>query len=175
MAKNKKFKIDFSNGEFAEHVTGAGVYLPDFEALIECGFSQSNSLKRDYTENKQKFNFSCKKLKYVLVGHNHLDHTGRLPLLYKRGCNATIYVTQGSAAIIKNMLEDSVKINERDARLLSHQTGKEYEPIYNIDDVSNCLAHIQEVPMHEVFQLDENIAIKFVPSGHIRYAAQIEI
>ena len=58
--KNKHLKIDFSEGEFAEHVTGAAVYLPDLNILIECGFSQSNSLWRDYKENKAKFKFSCK-------------------------------------------------------------------------------------------------------------------
>ena len=50
--KNKYLKIDFSEGEFAEHVTGAAVYLPDLNILLECGFSQSNSLWRDYKENK---------------------------------------------------------------------------------------------------------------------------
>ena len=53
--KNKYLKIDFSEGEFAEHVTGAAVYLPDLNILLECGFSQSNSLWRDYKENKAKF------------------------------------------------------------------------------------------------------------------------
>ena len=57
MAKNNKFKIDFSNGEAAMHVTGSCIYLPDFEVLLECGFSQSNNLLRDYKDNKAKFNF----------------------------------------------------------------------------------------------------------------------
>ena len=78
------------------------------------------------------------------MSHCHLDHIGRIPLLYKRGCKAPIIVSRGSKAIIKNMLEDSAKILEREALLLTKQKEKLYEPIYNLDDVNNALAHIQE-------------------------------
>ena len=43
MAKNNKFKIDFSNGEAAMHVTGSCIYLPDFEVLLECGYTKIKS------------------------------------------------------------------------------------------------------------------------------------
>lgn len=175
MAKNNKFKIDFSNGEAAQHVTGSCIYLPDFEVLLECGFSQSNNLLRDYKDNKAKFNFSCKKLKNIFIGHTHLDHVGRLPLLYRRGCTANIYVSTGTAELMKNMLDDSVKINERDSKLLSHQNGKNYEPIYDADDVANCMSHVIELDQNELYEIDEEISVRFIPSGHIRYGSQIEL
>ena len=143
IVKNK-LRIDFSNGEAAQHVTGSCIYLPDLEILLECGFSQSNNLERDFRDNGAKFNFSCKKLKYIFIGHTHLDHVGRLPLLYKRGCDAPIIASKGTLPLLKNMLEDSAKINERDANLLSKQKGRSYEPIYNLDDVNNAIAHIVE-------------------------------
>lgn len=55
-----KLRIDFSNGEAAQHVTGSCIYLPDLEILLECGFSQSNNLERDFRDNGAKFNFSCR-------------------------------------------------------------------------------------------------------------------
>ena len=174
VAKNK-ITIDFSNGEAAQHVTGSCIYLPDFEVLLECGLSQSNSLERDYRENNEKFNFSCKKIRYIMIGHCHLDHIGRIPLLYKRGCNADIIVPQGSASIMRNMLEDSVKILERDALLLTKQKKREYSPIYTQDDVDNALSHIKEFVPREMIQIDDELTIKFIPSGHIRYGAQIEL
>ena len=60
--KDKKLTIDFSNGQFAEHVTGALVYLPELQIILDCGLSQSNSISRDYMENKAQFNFSSKKI-----------------------------------------------------------------------------------------------------------------
>ena len=149
--------------------------MPEIEVLIECGFSQSNSLERDYIENNAKFSFSCKKIKYIFVGHCHLDHIGRIPLLYKRGCNAKIIVPEGSIEIIRNMLEDSAKILERDALLLTKQKHHEYDPIYNLEDVELALSHLQEYSIKELWELDDTISFQFIPSGHIRRACQIEL
>ena len=173
--KDKKLTIDFSNGQFAEHVTGALVYLPELQIVLDCGLSQSNSISRDYMENKAQFNFSSKKIKGVFISHSHLDHIGRLPLLYKRGCSAPIMVPKGNYQIIKNMLEDSVKILSREALLLSKQSQKTYEPIYTTDDVANALSHIQEYEMGEIFELNKEVKFRFIPAGHIKYSAQIEL
>ena len=170
-----KLRIDFSNGEAAQHVTGSCIYLPDLEILLECGFSQSNNLERDFRDNGAKFNFSCKKLKYIFIGHTHLDHVGRLPLLYKRGCNAPIIVSKGTLPLLKNMLEDSAKINERDADLLSKQKGRSYEPIYNIDDVNNAIAHVVEYEQNIIWELTDELSFRFTPSGHIKFGGQIEL
>lgn len=170
-----KLRIDFSNGEAAQHVTGSCIYLPDLEILLECGFSQSNNLERDFRDNGAKFNFSCKKLKYIFIGHTHLDHVGRLPLLYKRGCDAPIIVSKGTLPLLKNMLEDSAKINERDADLLSKQKGRSYEPIYNLDDVNNAIAHVIEYEQNIIWELTDELSFRFIPSGHIKFGAQIEL
>lgn len=170
-----KLRIDFSNGEAAQHVTGSCIYLPDLEILLECGFSQSNNLERDFRDNGAKFNFSCKKLKYIFIGHTHLDHVGRLPLLYKRGCDAPIIVSKGTLPLLKNMLEDSVKINERDADLLSKQKGRSYEPIYNIDDVNNAIAHVVEYEQNIIWELTNELSFRFTSSGHIKFSEQIEL
>ena len=170
-----KLRIDFSNGEAAQHVTGSCIYLPDLEILLECGFSQSNNLERDFRDNGAKFNFSCKKLKYIFIGHTHLDHVGRLPLLYKRGCDAPIIVSKGTLPLLKNMLEDSAKINERDADLLSKQKGRSYEPIYNLDDVNNAIAHVVEYEQNIIWKLTDKLSFRFIPSGHIKFGAQIEL
>ena len=174
IVKNK-LRIDFSNGEAAQHVTGSCIYLPDLEILLECGFSQSNNLERDFRDNGAKFNFSCKKLKYIFIGHTHLDHVGRLPLLYKRGCNAPIIVSKGTLPLLKNMLEDSAKINERDAELLSKQKGRSYEPIYDLDDVNHAIAHVVEYEQNIIWELTDELSFRFIPSGHIKFGAQIEL
>ena len=167
-----KLRIDFSNGEAAQHVTGSCIYLPDLEILLECGFSQSNNLERDFRDNGAKFNFSCKKLKYIFIGHTHLDHVGRLPLLYKRGCDAPIIVSKGTLPLLKNMLEDSAKINERDAELLSKQKGRSYGPIYNLDDVNNAIAHVVEYEQNIIWELTDELSFRFIPSGHIKFSEQ---
>ena len=57
------------------HVTGSCIYLPDFEVLLECGFSQSNNLLRDYKDNKAKFNTN------TLIKHLFEEQYGDSPAL----------------------------------------------------------------------------------------------
>ena len=142
VSKKNKLRFSFADGQASEHVTGSCIYMPDLEILIECGLSQSNSLERDYVENNAKFSFSCKKIKYIFIGHCHLDHIGRIPLLYKRGCRAEIIVPEGSTEIIRNMLEDSSKILERDALLLTKQKSHTYDPIYTLEDVELAFTRV---------------------------------
>ena len=104
-----------------------------------------------------------------------MDHVGRLPLLYKRGCDAPIIVSKGTLPLLKNMLEDSAKINERDADLLSKQKGRSYEPIYNLDDVNNAIAHVVEYEQNIIWKLTDELSFRFIPSGHIKFGAQIEL
>ena len=66
-----------------------------------------------------------------------------------------------------------LKCNE--SILTNFKKEKLYEPIYNLDDVNNALAHIQEYEENIVWAFNEEIKFRFIPAGHIRYSEQIEL
>ena len=51
----------------------------------------------------------------LLVTHAHIDHTGRIPLLVKRGFTGRILTTRVTADLMRIMLLDSAHIQESDA------------------------------------------------------------
>lgn len=170
-------KISFV-GESANGVTGSCVWVktPHVEFLIECGLYQgSGATLAEYKINNAPFQFKPKNIKYVFAAHNHGDHILRIPLLYKRGMDAPTIMPSGSKQIARILMEDSARIMAYDASALSKQYGREYEPIYSQDDVERCVKAIREYPMEEYIQLDEYVKFRFIPSGHILNAAQIEI
>ena len=77
-------------GAAGGEVTGSAYYVQTKQAsiLVDCGLFQggkkAEALNRPPTSPKQK-------LDAVLLTHGHLDHTGRLPLLAKRGHTPPIY------------------------------------------------------------------------------------
>lgn len=177
MASKDKIQIHFV-GESANGVTGSCVWVqtPHVEFLIECGLYQSSgNILSEYKINNAPFKFKPKNISYVFAAHNHGDHILRIPLLYKRGMEAPTIMPSGSTPIARILMEDSARIMACDAGALSKQYGREYQPIYSQDDVDKCISHIREYPMEQYIQLDEWVKFRFIPSGHILNAAQIEI
>ena len=172
-----KIQIHFV-GEAASEVTGSCIWVktPHVEFLIECGLYQSSgNILDEYKINNAPFKFKPKNISYVFALHNHGDHILRIPLLFKRGMRAPVIMPEGSASIARILMEDSACIMSHDADELSRQYGREYAPIYTQDHVDLCMEHLQEFPMGEIIKLDEYVKFRFVPSGHILNAAQIEI
>lgn len=178
MAKTKsKIQIHFV-GEAANDVTGSCVHIqtPNRQILLECGLFQScGSTLENYKINNKHFEFKPKEIDYVFVAHNHADHIGLMPKLYKCGSNAKIIAPSGSKQIAEILLKDSANIMFSDATELSTKFKREYQPIYTDSDVGNCLNHYSEYAFNEIIQLDEYVKFRFLPSGHILNSAQLEL
>ena len=76
------------------------------KGIVDCGLFQ----EREYLELNKKLPFNAKGLDFVLVTHNHVDHTGRLPLLIKKGYTKNIYMTYVTENLIPLAMEDSLKV-----------------------------------------------------------------
>ena len=178
MAKSKsKIQIHFV-GEAANDVTGSCIHIqtPNRQILLECGLFQScGSTLENYKINNTHFAFKPKDIDYVFVAHNHADHIGLMPKLYKCGSNAKIIAPSGSKQIAEILLKDSANIMFSDATELSAKFKREYQPIYTDSDVGNCLNHYSEYAFNEIVQLDEYVKFRFLPSGHILNSAQLEL
>ena len=172
-----KIQVHFV-GEAASGVTGSCIWVktPHVEFLIECGLYQgSGNTLDEYKINNAPFDFKAKNISYVFGCHCHGDHILRIPLLFKRGMRAPVIMPEGSYQIASILMEDSAKIMEHDAHDLSKQYGRSYDPIYTLEHVDLCTRNIREFPMGEYITLDDYVKFRFVPSGHILNAAQIEV
>ncbi len=178
MAKSKsKIKISFV-GESANDVTGSCVHIqtPNRQVLLECGSFQScGSTLENYKINNKHFDFKPKDIDYVFLMHNHVDHIGLVPKLYKNGCTAQIVAPNGTKQIAEILLRDSAHIMDTDARELSDKFKRDYIPIYTENDVDKSLTYYTEYPIGEMIQVDEYIKFRFIPSGHILNSAQLEL
>lgn len=179
MSNKKKniINVDFSNAEASEHVTGSCYHIStdSLSILLDCGLAQSNNILRDYRANNEKFNFKVKEVDYLILSHQHADHSMRAPLLYKRGCQAKILVPKGTARILKDMYEDSARIAFKDAETLSRQLGKTIQPLYTQDDVNVLLGYMEEYDFDITHDIAPDLKLRFTDAGHIISSAQIEL
>lgn len=135
-----------------------------------CGSTLSN-----WKINTRRFEFNAKDIDYVFVNHCHIDHIGLLPLLYKRGSNAEIFAPVKTKQIADILMKDSAHIIQSDSEELTRKLGRQYLPYFDVDDVEKVLNDWNEVVTDEIITIDEFIKFRFVSSGHIVGACQLEL
>ncbi len=87
------------------------------------GGKQTTSLVAQQKEDKLPF--SAKSINAVILTHAHLDHTGRLPELYRKGFRGRVYATQPTKEILAVMLEMQIRYEKN--RLRNWRWSKSYK------------------------------------------------
>lgn len=179
IGKKKKEVIVEIIGGNATGVTGSCTKIDfmDRTILFELGMIQdNNTILENYKSNCAIFNkIKAKKVDTIIVGHCHCDHIGLIPMIFAKGNTHTrIIVPQGSKSILKEMWSDTAFINERDVETLNRKS-KSYIPLYTQNEVDIALEHVYEIEIGSIIKIDNNISIRYSPSGHILKACQTEL
>lgn len=167
-------KLTFAGA--AHEVTGScyHLYVGDTHLLVDCGMEQGP----DLYENK-KPDLQASDVDFVLLTHAHIDHSGYVPLLYKRGFRGKVFATSATVDLCEIMLRDSAYIQESEAEWRNRKarrSGNEpYEPIYTIEDAQNALELFVPCRYAQVIEINENIKIRFTDVGHLLGSSSIEV
>lgn len=171
----KKPYIEFC-GNSAIDVTGScyHVKFQEDSILLDFGLIQTNNLVQDYKENHTKpKGVRPKEISLILISHSNIDHIGRIPWLYKQGCEAPIYCTYGNKDMMRLLLEDSMKIMQSDAEKIHNKHGLNTSSLYDMEDIIKTLDHVIEVDYQQNIVFNNNVSFKFYEAGHIVHSAQI--
>ncbi len=167
-------KISFLGA--AREVTGS-CYLLEVDGqnlLVDCGMEQGPNIYEN-----QQLSINASEIDAVILTHAHIDHSGMLPLLTKKGFSGKIYMTRASSDLCKIMLLDSAKIQEFEAEWRSRKkkrgASEEYEPIYDTIDVNNTIKRFFECDYDVPVHILNNMVIRFVDAGHLLGSAGVEI
>lgn len=109
----------------AREVTGSShlITLEDgFQILLDCGLYQGRN--KEMEDFNSSWLFDPKSLDVVILSHGHIDHTGRLPKLYKDGFKGPIYTTHATRSLCSIMLLDSAMIQNKDVEYINKRRIK---------------------------------------------------
>lgn len=142
--------------------------------LVDCGMEQGE----DIFEN-QEIPVNPAKLDFVLLTHAHIDHSGLIPLLYKRGYSGLVYATEATCNLCNIMLRDSAHIQESEAEWRNRKAlragADPVEPIYTQADAERAIAGLRPCAYNTVIEIGEGVSIRFIDVGHLLGSASIEI
>lgn len=163
----------------AGDVTGSAYYVSTTQAdlLIDFGIFQGG--KAAELRNRKLPPIDFKRLRAVALTHAHLDHTGRLPLLAKRGFSGPIYATPATIEVVGLILHDSVKVQtldlQRENRRRQRKGQPLVQPLYAAEDVEKILKLLTPIPYNEPVEILPGISMRAHEAGHILGSVSLEL
>ena len=146
------------------------------QLLVDCGLFQGYKNLRSM--NWEEFPFDPKQLDAVVLTHAHLDHSGALPLLVKRGFSGPVFATPSTIEICGVLLPDSGRLQEEDAEYANrhqHSRHKPALPLYTEDDAGHALRRLTPLPFDEHSSDLAGMHLRLRPAGHILGASSVEL
>ena len=81
--------------------------------LVDCGMYQGKAAEE--LKNEEPFLFDVNEIDFMLLTHAHIDHSGRIPKLYKEGYRNPVIATKATCDLCAIMLPDSGHIQEMES------------------------------------------------------------
>ncbi len=145
--------------------------------LVDCGLYQGGA--KDEIKNEEPFPYNINEIDFMLLTHAHIDHSGRIPKLYKEGYRNPIYATNATCDLCAIMLPDSGHIQETETewknRKRIRRGEEELVPIYDAETAAKSLELFKGEPYDQIIELDDDIHVRFNDAGHMLGSSTIEI
>jgi metallo-beta-lactamase family protein len=155
--------------------------------ILDCGLYQGR--RQEARDRNTNLPFDpATALDGVILSHAHIDHSGNLPTLVRRGYKGPIYTTKATADLCEAMLKDSAFVQEKDCEFLNkrrrrrHMLGDDIEPnatpvdcpLYTVEDAEGVMPLFREMKMHETQDVG-GLQVRFQEAGHMLGSASMVI
>lgn len=167
-------KITFLGG--VGTVTGSKYLIEthDRNILVDCGLFQG--FKQLRNRNWKPLPIAPSEIDTVVLTHAHIDHSGYLPLLVRKGFRGHIHATAPTRDLCNILLPDSGYLQEHEADLANREGFSRHHPalpLYTEADAETCLKHFRVHGFNDRVELGGGTSATFIEAGHILGASSI--
>ncbi|MFH2137770.1 MAG: MBL fold metallo-hydrolase [Candidatus Omnitrophota bacterium] len=162
-------KLKFCGG--TQEVSGSNHLLSTGKSkiLLDAGLFQGR--RKDFYKINSTFSYNPFDIDALVLSHVHIDHSGNIPTLVKRGFRSKIYATSATKTLSRLMLLDSGKIQEEDAKFLNKIRSRKnipaMKPLYTKKDAEYCMRFFRSVYYHRRIKIAKDTYLTFFDAGHI--------
>jgi metallo-beta-lactamase family protein len=152
--------------------------------FVDCGIRQGRG---EDDRNKDEFTLNAALdsapepggVDAVLLTHAHMDHSGRVPFLVKRGFKGKIWITSPTAPLLDVLWRDSAHLMTEEAEWKNRKNSRKglppVEPLYGIDDVAGAAGLLSPVDYDEPREILPGVTACFRNAGHILGSASLAL
>jgi len=145
--------------------------------LLDCGLFQGR--RKEAFERNRNLPFEPASIDKLLLSHAHIDHSGNVPTLVKKGFRGEILATPATRDLCDIMLRDSAYLQVRDVEHVNKRRlrdGKNpFEPLYRPEDIDAAMGLFRDAPYEKEVEIAPGARAVFHDAGHILGAAMITI
>ena len=157
----------------AQTVTGSKHIVRTKNATVLLDYGLVQGRRRDSVEANKNVGVDVPSIDAVVLSHAHIDHSGGLPFLVKKGYDGPIYCTPATRDLCAAMLADAARIQDADARYINRLIEKgeanmdRVEPLYDEADVVRVLERMVSVPYNRKIDIAPGVRLQFLDAGHV--------
>jgi len=139
------------------------------QILLDCGLYQGR--RKEAFERNRNMPIDPTKVEIVLLSHAHIDHSGNLPTLVRKGFRGPIIATPATRDLCDIMLRDSAYLQERDVAYVNRKRirqGKNpFEPLYTTADIDPTMDRFETLDYETPLEIIPGVTVTFHDAGHI--------
>ena len=112
----------------------------------------------------------------MILTHAHIDHSGFIPRLIKKGFRGKIYSTAATKDLCTILLPDSGHLMEEEAEYLNKHRRTKHTPalpLFTEKEATDSMKQFVTVPFREFYDLGAGVSFEFRYAGHILGAASV--
>lgn len=162
----------------AREVTGTchEIQVNGRRILLDCGLFQGK--RKESAVKNTTFDFDpSKDIDVLILSHAHMDHCGRIPLLWKKGYRGIVHCTYATRDLAEVMLADGGYIQEKDeefhCKYLAGSMMACDGPLYTQNDAMECMSLFKGHNYNEWVDVTDGVRMQFIEAGHVLGAAMI--
>lgn len=155
--------INYVNYGGADGITGAcHMICTDYgNILLDCGIFQGKDIKR---YSNTDFYFDPSKVDAIILSHAHIDHCGRIPILYSMGYKGKVYGTKATKLLSKVLLEESLKI---------YNSSENSDKLFDDESLDMFMENYIEIDYRKNIKILDNVYVELFDAGHLLGSASI--
>lgn len=144
--------------------------------MLDCGVFQG--LKDLRLRNWNDPRFDPERVDAVVLSHAHIDHSGYLPVLTRRGFRGPVHCTAATADLLGILLRDSAYLQEEQADHANRHGYSKHEPalpLFTREDAEAALELVQTQAYQRDFEVADGMTACLRTAGHILGSATVQL
>ena len=162
-------KITFHGA--ARTVTGSQhlIEVNGHRLLLDCGLAQGK--RKEAFERNRQIRFDPASVDVLVLSHAHIDHSGNIPGLVKRGFRGDIVCTAATRDLCATMLLDSAHIQEKDVEYVNRKRERQgknlFEPLYTQEDAVAAMRYFVGMAYDRPREILPGVRLTLLDAGHM--------